>query len=56
MLALPPQLKFQVVSGTDGIFDFKDIHILKATCSVISSYGKHDTLIDSTAITKQLTI
>lgn len=56
MLGHPSQLKFQVVSGTDSMFDFKDIHILKATCSAISSNSKHDTLIDSTAITTQLTI
>lgn len=56
MLGHPSQLKFQVVSGTDRMFDFKDIHILKATCSAISSNGKRDTLIDSTAITTQLTM
>lgn len=56
MLTQPSQLKFQVVSATDNMFAFKDIHILKATCSATSSNANHDTLIDSTAIITQPTI
>lgn len=57
MLAQLSQFKFQEVSGTNsGYLILKTFIFLKATCSAISRNGKHDTLIDSTAVTMQLTI
>ena len=57
MLTQPSQLKFQAVSGTDSRYLILNTFIFfKATCYAIFRNGKHDTLIDSTAIIMQLTV
>lgn len=57
MLAQLSQSKSQAMSGRNSsYFTLKTLIFLKATCSAISRNGKHDTLIDSTAVKMQLAI